>query len=446
MLQRPPFLGRSLALPTNGLQFNLPLWDVNQQGFCLSYDGNDYLSNATADFRSGDSEGAIEVWFRISNLNGYPILFSTSDTGTTTSYIKIYCNQTTGELTLLTQNAAGTAHGVFVSTINWRDGKWHHAVVSSSGTAWSILVDGVDRALEAASSTNNGDWFADITLRDNLTIGAETNTSTANYTTGEIGFTRIYSRPMLQPEAQTNYQRGRKAVASDATGLVFNLPTTEGTGNPVDTVGSLTMTVTGATWVEGLMDKSVNALPATAFGTTWGNQGRTLDGDDSLSIPDANSLDLGAMTVMAWFQHGVALTEQTILAKGQWDGNSSNYNLSVTSAQKLRGFCGYTTGWTGARVTGGTTLALNTWYFGAYTYDLATANLYLNGITDASPVSVAVTPTTNAENLRLGAWGVVGGVGAFLTGKEGEIQIYNRALSAGEIRLIYDRTKFRYGK
>jgi hypothetical protein len=48
-----------LGIPQQGLQFYADLWHPEQQGFLLSYDGNDYLSNATADFRSGDSQGAI---------------------------------------------------------------------------------------------------------------------------------------------------------------------------------------------------------------------------------------------------------------------------------------------------------------------------------------------------------------------------------------------------
>lgn len=265
-----------------GCVFYAPLWrpDLgNQPTPAMSFDGNDYLSNATANFRSGDSAGAIEVWFRSSSTANNQTVFASSDTGTATSFFDIRIMITTGYILIHTRDNAGTEYGVRGNT-NVCDGKWHLIVISASSSAWSIFLDGVAESLTVTDNSNKGDWFANVTLRDNITIGAKTATSTANYTIGVQGFTRIYSRAMLAPEALTNFQRGRMASASDATGLVFNLPMTEGTGNPVDTVGSLTMTATGATWITDTQFYSRDSSPKllTVQGATWGNQGRALNG------------------------------------------------------------------------------------------------------------------------------------------------------------------------
>ncbi|MFC1977938.1 LamG-like jellyroll fold domain-containing protein, partial [Chloroflexota bacterium] len=214
----------------------------------MNFDGNDYLKNATANFRSADSAGAIEVWFRTSSSNDQ-VLFGSADEGGLNYYIEFWVDGVTNNGALSVRQRNSDTLDQVRGTTKTNDGKWHHAVLSSSGTAWSIILDGNEEGLVVNGGANNGDWFAETTERDNLTVGALARRALVRYTIGVIGWTRIYSRPMLQPEANVNFGRGRNAPASDTTGLVFNLPMTEGTGNPVDDVGSLTMTATGATWI-----------------------------------------------------------------------------------------------------------------------------------------------------------------------------------------------------
>jgi hypothetical protein len=157
----------------------------------------------------------------------------------------VFVGQTTGLINVVQYEVS--AWGV-VGKTNVVDNVYHHIVVSSNGTAWSIILDGVAETLTITAGSNSGNWFADTTGRDNITIGCLTTTSNVNFAIASIGAVRIYSREMLAPEALTNFRQGRNASASNATSLVFNLPMIEGTSNPVDTIGSLIMTATGATW------------------------------------------------------------------------------------------------------------------------------------------------------------------------------------------------------
>src|SRR3990167_1386991 len=221
-----------------GYVFYADLWHPEQQGFLAYYDSNDYFSRTVANYRSADSEGAIEGWFRTSYTASYQSIFTSADTGTETSYFHLFIAGTTGKLQIETRNAGGTYNSVSGAT-NVADGKWHQAILSSNGTAWDIVLDGVAETLFIEGGSNTGDWFADITLRDNITVGVLFRGATAGEFNGEIGFTRIYSRPVLQPEAQTNYQRGRKAAPSDTTGLVGSWDFTEGSGDTaVDTIAA----------------------------------------------------------------------------------------------------------------------------------------------------------------------------------------------------------------
>jgi len=268
------------------LVFYSPLWypPFGDQPFpALSYDGDDYLSNATANFRSGDSQGAIEAEFRTSYTAATQDLFSSSDESSGAYFLRFSVNATTGELMAVQRK--GDTQDTVVFTTKVSDGKWHHAVLSSNGSSYSVILDGVNEV--KTSGTNEGDWFADTTLRDNICIGVKKDsTPLVAYFTGSIGYIRIYSRPMLQPEAQVNHSRGRHQAASDTTGLVFNLPTTEGTGNPVDDVGALTMTNNNATWITDNQFYSMdnNRHLMTCQDATWGKYGRIYNGTSSKVI------------------------------------------------------------------------------------------------------------------------------------------------------------------
>jgi len=448
--------GGGQPFPQYGLQFYAPLYEPNQRGFLLSYDGNDLLSYTVANWRSGDSAGSWEIWFRSSSTTNNQTLIGSSDTGSDTSLIRAYVGATSGKIVVEQQDAGGTINRITGAT-NVCDGEWHLIVISSSGTAWSIILDGVAESLTLSSGANNGNWFADTTLRDNLTIGAMTYQSgSIGYTIGEIGFVRIYSREMAAAEALANYQLGRKAVASDTTGLVFSLPTTEGTGNPVDTVGSVTMPRTGATWVEGLRDRSPNALALTNFGAVWGIQGRTGDGNDRILAYDGRISNATAGTIIVWVKINTQVVAASLVSYGGGDvavpglfdfrirQDVANYNPAVV--QRSDGVT------PASIVRGGTTLATATWYQLALVSDGSAWSIYVNAVVETLTVvsgsnsgnwfgdtTVAETDETNLMALLYdGTLANYGNV------TQGEVLIYSRALSAGEIQQIYLATKRKY--
>uniref|UniRef100_A0A6M3JKG1 Putative lectin/glucanase superfamily protein n=1 Tax=viral metagenome TaxID=1070528 RepID=A0A6M3JKG1_9ZZZZ len=441
-----------MNFPTNGLQFYLPMWHPEQQGYALSYDGNDLLSNATANWRNGDTEGTFEQIFRSSSVANNQTLFASADTGTATSFLWIYVAQTTGKVTISTQDAAGTVNTVAGGT-NICDGKDKYIVVTTNGSAWVIYINGVAESLSVGAGSNTGDWLGDITIRDNLTIGAITRTSTVNYAIGVNGYTRIYSRVMAAAEARTNYQRGHKAAASDATGLVFNLPCTEGTGNPVDTVGALTMTVTGATWIESLMDKSPNAIPCSAFGIpTWGVTGRTFGGNDSISL--VNALAAMNSTTGAIFMW-VKVPDATPVAPRCFFSvaiSTAIFWLSfrISTVGELYADC-YISGvgqWlldTDAQVFGD-----DTWACIGLVQNGTEPVLYFNGTQPAQAFSISTNKTKWISHVSP----TNGFIGKLymnnvdnqlpLTGTVGETLVYNRVPTFAEYQHYYQTTKWRY--
>src|SRR3989304_2315657 len=84
--------------------FYADLWHPEQQGFLLSYDGNDYCSKDVANYRSGDSSGAIEVWFRSSSTVNTQMLFASNDTATANSVLCVRVQATTGFVQIISNN------------------------------------------------------------------------------------------------------------------------------------------------------------------------------------------------------------------------------------------------------------------------------------------------------------------------------------------------------
>jgi hypothetical protein len=88
------------------------------------------------------------------------------------------------------------------------NGEWHHLVYVSDGTSYRIYVDGVAESLTVSSGGNFGDWFADTSVRDNLTVGARTTTSTLYYTNGSLSDIAVYNYPLTPDEVKAHYNIG----------------------------------------------------------------------------------------------------------------------------------------------------------------------------------------------------------------------------------------------
>ncbi len=441
-----------------------PTFDVGGQSFdpqpkpAENFDGNDVLTNAAANFRSADSAGAAEGWFRSSSVANNQTLFASSDTGTATSFLHIYIASTTGRITISTQDNVGQVN-TQSGTTNVCNGKWFHWKVNSSGTAWDIDYNGSAEAIIDVAGDNTGDWFADITLRDNITIGALTDNGGAqDFAIAVIGWTRIYSRTMASAEARTNYSLGRNAPASNTTGLVYNLPMTEGVGNPVDDVGSLTMIVTGATWITDNQFYSFdsNRHLITNLGATWGKYGRTLNGStDLIQVPDSASITdifTGGGTVICWVNpasDGEA-DNGFIVRKG------SGWQLSVVleAANKVKvRFTKNFDGGDGSWTTTATVLTLDTFEMVAVTYnDGDTSNnpiIYIgntvltegSGIDASNPIGTTVSDS--GSDMFIGS-NAAPSIRTF-DGIIGEGILYKaRILSAGDILRHRQNTKWRF--
>ena len=160
------------------------------------------------------------------------------------------------------------------------------------------------------------------------------------------------------------------------------------------------------------------------------------DGSNDCVVIDSNAsiLSTTAYTKIAWFYATSFATSNNIVSSG----GTGQHALWLAGSNKL--YSGHNGAWT-TTVASNTTLSLNTWYFGAVTFNTTSGwVLYLNGIQGNTNASTT-TFTGNGE-ISVGAYAG----GNFFTGRIACALVYNRVLTASEILQNFNTTKARFDR
>jgi Concanavalin A-like lectin/glucanases superfamily len=92
---------------------------------------------------------------------------------------------------------------------------------------------------------------------------------------------------------------------------------------------------------------------------------------------------------------------------------------------------------------------INSWYYIGLTHDGNTLNTYLNGVNIGTTTYIRSAPYNNGYTLYYGLFNLCStnqiGVTGYSAGKLGSFELYNRALSSGEIVTLYSGSKSRFG-
>lgn len=194
----------------HGILLNSPVKTIGKIGEGYTLNSTNNSKTTIANFRSADQSGSISLWFKTTSTGTVQAMFSSADEASTNNYISVLMSPVglVGRIYLQNNTGVGVTNQVYSTSGVYNDGNWHHAVIISNSSTWSIYVDGVLQSLTVTLGLNTGDWFADSINRDNVTIGNLNRSTPIAYFQGSLDDVRVYNRVLSQGEVKELYRMG----------------------------------------------------------------------------------------------------------------------------------------------------------------------------------------------------------------------------------------------
>jgi 6-phosphogluconolactonase (cycloisomerase 2 family) len=330
------------------------------------------------------------AWGDFDNDADLDVLISGTDG--TNRQLRVYANNGNGTFNATATNVAGSNNGLSDGRVAWGDfDKDGDLEVLVSGT------DGTNHQLRTYSNNGNGTFNATATNVAGSN-GGLTNSAVA------VG--------------DYNVDGNIDVLAAGRTGLVGYWKLDENTGtSAADSSGNgYTGTLTnGAGWGDGYYGK-----------------GMTNDGsDDYLNVPTF-SQPTSAMTIVLWIKTVGTLDSYDSLAgnsNSSWNAGWGLFYDGISMKFWIQDYA--------ANVAASSWVSGAGWRHVAGTWDGSTIRVYLEGVEGTSDSYSGAL--TDSSALRIGD--TVESANRNYPGVYDEVRIYNRALSAGEIKALYQATR-----
>jgi len=175
-------------------------------GQSFSAVNKDYV-DLPVDTASG-SQGTVSAWVKRSSTYDYDYgtVLSSCD-NTHTKYWINFLVSTNGNL--YTGQRNNDSYAYIYGDAALQTDTWHHVAFVSSGTNYSIYVDGLATTL---SGPTDGDWFADTDNRNNCRIGLHTKTTDSSAFDGVMDEVRISTRSCSAAWIRAEYHSGNDSL------------------------------------------------------------------------------------------------------------------------------------------------------------------------------------------------------------------------------------------
>jgi hypothetical protein len=230
-------------------------------------------------------------------------------------------------------------------------------------------------------------------------------------------------------EQGTKKNSSTKPTTGSSMGLVGYWKFDEGTGTVAnDSSGNGNKgTISGCTWVEGKVKSALEFNGTNAY-VNCGNGA-------SLNLTDN-------MTISAWVKVPELLPQNglgPIIGKKHLGGTTFGYWLTASEYGIIT--LSVSNGTVSDSGQSSAKLAANVWQMVTATFSSGKIDYYYNGVLfDSDNISAAITSiSSGSENLAIGASSAMDAGGPyFFKGIIDEVKLYNRALSADEIKADYD--------
>jgi hypothetical protein len=292
-------------------------------------------------------------------------------------------------------------------------GLWYYVVETFDGSTLKLYVNGISQGSTAAGAIN-------YTGSDqSVIIGSANAPSSPRYINASIDDVRIYNRALSSAEVTTIYNEGvgnrQNVDTTKETSLYNNGLVAYWSFNGSDVTDKIYDRVGGN---NGYLGGGVSTTSMETIGKI--GQALRFDGNDFINTTSQTLDDSSGFTISSWFKTTSA-ADQKILSN-----NTSSHPLQI-SGGKLRS-C-----FNNVCAVGTTPINDGKWHFVVAVGSGGAVNVYLDGVT-----SPEVTVNQSGNVTGTVTIGDVSGGGAFrFVGTIDEVRIYNRALSASEVKQLY---------
>ncbi|MDP3954318.1 MAG: LamG domain-containing protein [bacterium] len=407
-------------------------WVDGKVGGALDFDGTDDFVVVTDTSLAEDADYTFSVWVKTEFNAGTQHFYTEGNSSNNTPFASVSNFSGVGGAGWRSDdNNLRTING----TTNIADNEWHHLVAIGSGGLLRLYVDGEAEGTPLAISGT-------ITL-NNATIGRHSRPSNCCYVDGQIDEVRVYNRALSADEIQRLYQLTGPKIAKPplSDGLIgyWNFDVGKGGLTAYDMSssgnhGTLTNMDKNTDWVDGKVGGALD-----------------FDGsDDLVLVPEDTTYDFAAgtsFTVSAWVK------------------TSAGYDCGTNTDNKVA--VGYRVGtptwWFGCNQTNDTmhafvrdsgsnsvnfsgTSLINDGVWHLLTLRVDNTNdktaIFVDGIMENETDKNFTGNFSGTAAVCIGQYGIdcTGFTNAEWNGQIDEIRIYNRALSADEIKRLYDLT------
>ena len=449
-----------------GIDVNDPTWqteDMCVSGKCLKFDGVDDYVNLDAQVSNieGLNQGTMEGWFKSSSSSAQGIFVLSDGDNITYNFVQAGIGDATGSFAdesfwFYVYRGGNPVLRMYIRKGHayYTDNSWHHFAISTGNGDNNITIDGLSQDITYGTGSGTTNEFLNIDNPDSMRIGNRRYDSSNDiYFNGFIDSVKIYPYARTAAQIKADYaSRGTGSGVSVAVGDEGKKSLSDGL------VGYWKMDE--ASW-NGTADEVVDAsgsgndgvaVGATGIPTTgagkFGNGG-VFDGvDDYVNVGDTTSVDFGSgdYSYSAWINiPDNHLGAENIIGKdgiGQRQlilGINTKDGSSTSAIGYLEAWMWNEGVWKRARTTNAELLGrTNEWIYVTFVKSGATGQMYINGSAVATTSDdLSGVMDAKSSELRIGAKSYTNFEGYF-DGSIDEIRIYNRALSPGEVRDLYN--------
>ncbi len=392
-------------------------WGSGKFGPGLNFDGtSDYVSINGVANDIVETSFAVSLWLKCADHGGVDRdLVASSHSGGGANF-ELYISS--ANLFSIWDGSQGASE--ITSSISGCDSRWHHAVYSRSGATGTLYVDGISQGTHSSS---------DVFAVDDLWSIGQTYASLIPdfFFQGTIDDVRIYSRPLSGTEVLNLYNSGSARINSSQNNLVTNGLLGMWSFDSRDMTSSIAY------------DRSGSANNGTLVGATrtLGKIGQALSFDGINDYVTTTDIDFatGGWTLSAWIKTTTSGSLTRVLSKGQNGAGTPQLWFLVELDGTMS--MGWYTSSPFEDISAVSAVPVNdgNWHHVVAVVGATTIQMYVDGVASGSPASHDGTPVTNNDPWLIGS---LQGTLEFFNGKIDEVRIYNRDISASEIKTLYN--------